>query len=158
MTSPANRGKTAEAQFQKALDDYAKTDYTFDYERIYDARSSMGKMSNPRAGDFVIYHRGLNILIELKQVAHDYRLPVANFKPDQRARMRKRELAGTLCAVVIYHSTTDVWRMERLEYFKGSAVGSWDMRDVLTTDLSNIMQVLTLEAKETLCPSPPQMT
>jgi hypothetical protein len=112
---------------QKALEAYAKTDYTFDFERIYDARSSMGKMANSRTGDFQLYYKGKAICVELKEVAHDFRLPRSNFKKDQRARMRKRQLAGVLCRVVVYHSTIDRWRVLSLSHFDGDEPGSWDL-------------------------------
>lgn len=138
----ADRGKSSEDRFQKALDNYAKTDYTFCYERIYDARSSMGKMSNPRTGDFVIYHKGKNLCIEVKEMEHDYRLPCSNFKLDQRARMRVRQLAGSICLVVVYSSLLQTWRIQTLDYFGTQNTGSWDMRDTLTIDLAGVMDII----------------
>lgn len=124
----ANRGKGAEAKLQKAFIKFEAAHQDFCFERIYDARSSMGKMSNPRVGDFVLYHQGRNIIVEVKQVSHAYRLPKQNFGRDQRARLKKRQLAGSVVAIVVYHSTTDLWRLYDLDYFGTEETGSWDFR------------------------------
>jgi penicillin-binding protein-related factor A (putative recombinase) len=143
--STADRGKEAEGKLDK---EFKKLDIhlpEFTYERIYDARSSMGKVANPRAGDFCLYHKGKNFLLEVKEVAHDYRLPVANFGLDQRARMRKRQIAGSICAVIIYHSTTSVWRLLPLAYFGTLNKGSWDFRGTQEESLKSIIETLTCQ-------------
>jgi penicillin-binding protein-related factor A (putative recombinase) len=124
----ANRGKVAEAKLQKAFTKIEAGRHDFCFERIYDARSSMGKMANPRVGDFVLYVAGKNIIIECKEVAHDYRLSRQNFDRSQRARLKKRQLAGSICVILVYHSTTDLWRMCDLDYFGVEETGSWDFR------------------------------
>ena len=140
----ANRGKWAEgkldAEFSKLNSKYAN----FCHERILDAYSSRGATSSSRAGDFGVYYAGLNFVIEVKTVDHDYRLPRSNFKLDQRARMYKRQLAGSHCFIVIYHSTTKLWRMLPLDYFRKTAeeTGSWDMSAEPTLSLDDIMQSL----------------
>lgn len=126
--STADRGKVAEGLLDK---EFRKLDLSlanFTFERIYDARSSRGAMANPRVGDFVLYHNGLNIVVECKETEHAYRLPVGNFELDQRARARKRQIAGAICVVVVYHSTTEKWRLEPLDFFGTLNKGSWDFR------------------------------
>lgn len=146
----ANRGKTAEAKLQKAFTKIEALRYDFTYERIYDARSSMGKMSNPRVGDFMLYHQGRNIIVEVKEVNHAYRLPKPNFERAQRARLRKRQLAGSICAIVVYHSPTDVWRIAILDFFGAEETGSWDFRGTPEYTLDTVLDVL-LNKWSTLC-------
>jgi penicillin-binding protein-related factor A (putative recombinase) len=94
----------------------------------------------PTLADFLLVSRGKVTLLEVKEVAHDFRLPVGNFKPENRARMRLFQLAGADCQVLIYHSTTKQWRSLPLDYFGTQSTGSWDLREVPLTTL-----------KETLC-------
>lgn len=143
MTSEANRGKVAEGLMKKALQNLEKHSHNLCFERIPDARSSRGMSSNPRDGDFVIYHSGKNILIELKEVGHDYRLPKSNFPNDQKARLRKRQLAGTICRVVVYHSTTGVWRLLELDYFDLGVTGSYDLTSTKQYTLKEVIECLT---------------
>lgn len=125
----ANRGKVAEAKLQKALQDYDGKHADFDWGRVYDAHSAGGKFAC-QTGDFMWFHRNANGVIELKEVAHDYRLPTKNFNPGQIARMRKRMLAGAAASVVVYHSTTGKWRLVGLQYFLDRLEDkSWDLRD-----------------------------
>ena len=143
MTSEANRGKVAETLMKKALQSLEKTRHNLCFERIADARSSRGMSSNPRDGDFVIYHAGKNILIELKEVGHAVRLPKPNFPNDQKARLKKRQLAGTICKVVVYHSTTGVWRLLDLDYFDLGLTGSWDLTETKAYNLKEVIKCLT---------------
>lgn len=136
------RGKTAEAKLQKAFAKIEASRHDFTYERIYDARSSMGKMSNPRVGDFVLYYAGKNVIIECKEVAHSYRLPCTNFDLAQRARLRKRQLAGSICVILVYHSTTDMWRMQDLEFFGTQSTGSWDFRETDALIFEEMMNLI----------------
>ena len=140
--SSANRGKVAEDLLKKKFKAIEANDASFTYERIYDARSSMGKMSNPRVGDFALYHRGTNTVVEVKEVQHDYRLPCANFSLDQRARMRKRLLAGSKCYVVVYHSTTKKFRILCLDYFGTQDAGSWNLIAEKERTLDEVIGVL----------------
>ena len=140
----ANRGKKAEGLLQKAFNKIEASRHDFCFERIYDARSSVGKMSNPRVGDFVLYYAGKNLIIECKEVAHDYRLSRANFDPAQRARLYKRQLAGSICIVLVYHSTTNKWRLQNLDYFRVSDVeaASWDFRGTPELTLEDMLKLL----------------
>jgi penicillin-binding protein-related factor A (putative recombinase) len=142
MVTAANRGKVAESKLQSAFKvmDAASSDFAF--ERIPDAHSSRGAMSSPRSGDFALYYKGANYLLEVKEVAHDYRLPKTNFGNDQKARMRKRQLAGTICKVLVYHSTSNLWRLLPLDYFDLGTTGSWDLSEVPATDLKGLLKVL----------------
>jgi len=142
MSDSANRGKVAESKLrtQFAALESGLVDFTF--ERILDAHSARGAMSAARAGDFVVYYRGKNFLIEVKEVAHDFRLPKSNFKRDQRARMKKRQLAGSICRVVTYHSTTGQWRIMPLDYFGTEETGSWDLQEFSSINTKQLIGVI----------------
>lgn len=141
------KGKTAEHKLQVAFTAYASNHSEFDYERIQDARSSMGKMSVPRAGDFLLFHKGKNILLEVKEVQHSYRLPRPNFDRGQRARMMKRKLAGSICMVIVYHAVDNLWRLIPLEYFGVEDTGSWDLTYFPASDLKQLMENIVCLSK-----------
>ena len=147
MTSPADRGKVAEALLQKQFKLLDAKDSYFTWERIYDARSSRGAMANPRTGDFVLYNRGDNTVLEVKEVDHEYRLPKANFGKDQRARMIKRAYAGSLCYVAVYFTPIKAWRLLEMPYFGAEETGSWDMRDQSLYDMPRLIAALYEEVK-----------
>ena len=124
----AKRGKTAEGkvrEYIKALD-LKLTGFTGN--RIGDAGAAGGRFVS-QAGDFQTFGWGKNWLLEVKEVAHDYRVKHANFGEEQVARMRKREMAGTVPLVLVYHSTVRQWRMPDFEFFGSREGGSWDLRD-----------------------------
>lgn len=147
MSTAANRGKVAESLLQKQFKLLEAADAYFTWERIYDARSSRGAMANPRTGDFVLYNRGDNTVLEVKEVDHEYRLPRANFSKDQRARMRKRQLAGSLCYVAVYFTPIKAWRLLEMRYFDTEETGSWDMRDQSLYDMPRLIAALHEEVK-----------
>lgn len=127
--TPANRGKVAEAQVQKFLDKLAKQTL-FDYERNYDSHSAGGLRFQPRTGDFTLFWVGGHAVIEVKEVAHDYRLPKKNFGVPQINRMRKRGLAGADLILLVRHSTTGMWRHVPCAVWESNdEKGSWDLRD-----------------------------
>ena len=138
----ANRGKSAESALSSLLSKLSAKHSDFCIERIADAYSSRGALATPRAGDFVVYTKGKNFLIELKEVKHDFRLPKPNFKRDQRARMKVRQLAGSICFVLVHHSTTDTWRDIPLDYFGTEETGSWDLSSFPTINLNDIVEKL----------------
>ena len=146
VTSAANRGKEAEKVVTTLLKSLDAASTRFTFERILDAHSSKGAVSSPRAGDFAMYYKGANYLLEVKQMAHDFRLNRANFPLDQRARMRKRELCGTRCHVLIYSTTAKVWWSLPISYFGFEETSSWDLSNLEPNpDLSKLV-VRILEA------------
>lgn len=123
----ANRGKVAESKIQEALQKFADTHHYFDWHRVYDAHSAGGKFAC-QTGDFCWFFNGFNGALEVKEVAHDSRLPAKNFKPAQIARMRKRMLAGTQGHVIVRHSTSNKWRVIGLQFFLDDLEAkSWDL-------------------------------
>lgn len=160
----AKRGKYAEGKVGDFLKEYKQTVAGFTYNRITDARSSMGAMSNPQPGDYqwflntnlhcvvalpaehmlhTIFTR--NGLIEIKEVFHEFRLPHKNFGEDQVGRMVIRQMAGSECIVLVCHRVEGVrgalWRNVPLDFFRTRAGGSWDLRDFDTHD--NVSNILT---------------
>ena len=139
MSNYSRRGKDAESKVKKELD-ILSTLSNFDFERVLDGFSSRGGASASRPGDFLAFQNGTAVLLEVKEVAHDFRLPRGNFKTDQRGRMMKRHYAGCLCYVLIYSSTTGLWRMLPVTYFGTETTGSWDLSTVPPTDLRSLMR------------------
>lgn len=132
MATVANRGKEAEKIFREALDRLNLKHHDFDFERLDDARSSSGKNSKPRTGDFIVYHAGRSWTIEVKQVNHAFRLPKTNFPLDQRARLRKRSLAGSLPVLFIYFTPVEKWRVVDPGILGTETTGSWDLERLPT--------------------------
>lgn len=140
-TSSANRGKYAEGEVKKILEKHTVLS-DFDYERIHDAFSSRGGFQVSRPGDFQVYHNGTT-LIEVKEVNFPHRLPKANFGADQRARMKKRQLAGVRVVTLVYFKPLNAWRMvEGMEWFEGPEGGSWFFESVPTQPLAVHMNAL----------------
>jgi hypothetical protein len=125
--SAATRGKYAEEKTQEYLEQLKSKYAAFDYERIYDARSAGGRFPK-RPGDFEFYAPKLHGLIEAKEVEHDFRL--ASARLTQIPKLRKRELAGGLIFVLVYHGTTGRWRSVPLNWLQQRiAQPSWDLRE-----------------------------
>lgn len=127
----ADKGKDAETKVQNYLQDRSDKFAAFDYERRYDAHSAKGRAQR-QTFDFAIYTPTWHGGIEVKEVKHDFRLPHGNFELHQVAKLRKRALAGGRCLVLVYHSTTELWRPVGWEFFIKREGGSWDLRAFAT--------------------------
>lgn len=126
------RGKYAESKVRAFLALLNEKYKRFDFSRIYDARSAGGRFPS-RPGDFEFYAPGLHGLIEVKEVEHDFRLPAKNLKPEQIAKLRKREWAGGLVMVLIYHATAGGWRRVPVSWLaERAAQPSWDLSEFPT--------------------------
>lgn len=157
----ANRGKYAEGKIKDFLEGWKLKVAAFTYNRILDARSSLGAMSNPQPGDFQWFlntgewltargeiTRTRNGLIESKEVEHPVRLPYQNFGVDQVGRMVIRQMAGSECIVIVCHRVPEqrgaTWRNVPLDYFRerpGPKYGSWDLSEFpTTTNLADILE------------------
>lgn len=121
----ANRGKIAETLVRKMLDEHSKQQ-TFAAIRLPDAHG--GSLVQTLA-DFLITNKGHTILLEVKEVAHDYRIPVGNFKLQNRNKLAMWELAGATTIVMVFHSTTESWRIIPASWFGKLNTGSWDLRE-----------------------------
>jgi hypothetical protein len=121
----ANRGKVAETSVRKMLDSLHKRQ-DFCSFRLPDAHG--GSMVQTLA-DFLVVYKGHTILLEVKEVQHDYRLPVGNFKLQNRNKLTAYKVAGATTLVMIHHSTTGNWRIVEADWFGNLNTGSWDLRE-----------------------------
>jgi hypothetical protein len=119
----ADRGKAAEADVQKFLDACSAADAQFDYLRLPDARSAMGRMKAMPA-DFEFFTPTCHGLLEVKETEHDFRL--SRSKVTQLPMMKKRTLAGGRCFVVVFHSGIGKWRRVDVAHLDPGA-SSWDL-------------------------------
>ena len=134
MSTVGTRGKYAETQVKKklaSLESARQSSY-----RVPDARSGSFAVA---LADFLIMRDGRMTLLEVKEVAHDFRLSHTNLGLDQIARMRMWASAGAQADVLVYHSTTKLWRTAEIHWFHenyrkvdgdGKKVGSWDLRSL----------------------------
>lgn len=139
MSTVGTRGKYAETQVKKKL------------ASLESARQAHARWPDARAGsfavalaDFLIMRDGRMTLLEVKEVAHDFRLNHGNLDLSQIGRMRAWASAGAQADVLVYHSTTKLWRTAEIHWFHenyrrvnetGKAVGSWDLREFPTMTL-----------------------
>jgi len=122
------RGKAAESAV-RALLEKLNSYPTFDWSRIYDARSAGGKFPS-RPGDFEFFFPGTHGLIEVKEVDHDFRLPAKNFDKGQIAKLRKRHMAGGIIIILVQHTTTKKWRRVDLNWIAQRLdQPSWDLQE-----------------------------
>ena len=135
------RGKYAEDEVRKYLERINREVVAFDWHRVLDARSAGGRFP-AQTGDFAFFAPRLHGVIEVKEVAHDYRLPSKNFNVKQINRLRKRALAGGLVVVLIRHSTSKVWRRVPLPFFvERLNAPSWDLGAFeATEDLASLLE------------------
>lgn len=122
--SRGDRGKRAEKMVQDYLQQISNRVAAFDFERMPDARSAMGRFKSMIA-DFAWYYPGKHGVIEVKETQHDFR--IAKDKIPQLARMKKRVLAGGSCLILVYHSTTKLWRCLDAATLPLIERGSWDL-------------------------------
>lgn len=109
-----DKGKVLEGDFKKAMVQMTKDPLCF-YYRIPDALSTAslvkGKMrgrGGKRPGDFFVFYNGTAFLIELKEVAHDYRIATSRFT--QLAKMKRFAMTGNTSGAIVFHTTTGLWR------------------------------------------------
>lgn len=131
--SASDRGKVAEGKVRAQLKDIESKYLRFTFNRISDAHSAGGKGAVSQPGDFQAFYQNefgarFNFLIEVKETEHEFRLPHGNFSLDAVARMRKRQLAGTECFILTYHSKSKTWRCIEFDFFVHREGGSWDLR------------------------------
>jgi hypothetical protein len=136
MSNPADRGKDAEGYVKSALSTCARTDLA--WYRLPDARSGSRA---PTLADFLIHAQGRMMLLEVKEVKHDFRLPHKNFDTDKIARMHRYKLSGALTYVLVRFMPSDVWRLAELSFFLQKEGGSWDMREFTPGPLKQFINI-----------------
>ena len=121
--STANRGKEEETEVRKFLDALSKKRADFDFLRLPDARSAGGRMAAMPA-DFEFFMPFVHGLIEVKAVDHKCR--IAKDKVSQLPAMKKRELAGGRCLLLVHHTPTNTWRVIKASDLPFN-MPSWDL-------------------------------
>lgn len=125
--SIADRGKYAEAEVTKFLKSRNTEHWAFDWARLPDARAAGGRLA-AQVADFEIFMPGSHGVIEVKEIAHDFRIPTS--KIAQIPRLRKRRNAGGEIIILIYHTTTKLWRIPPSHFFlESEPVPSFDVSD-----------------------------
>ncbi len=128
----ANRGKYAEGKVRESLKVLGLGHKDFDWERKHDARASRGRIPS-QAGDFGYFMPRRHGLIEVKEVKHDFRLPKNNFDPEKWGRLTMREWAGGETLILVYHTTTKLWRAPSFAFFlMREKQPSWDLSEFPT--------------------------
>lgn len=126
MATVGQRGKWAEGQVKKWCSARSDAEATFDFYRYPDARAGSFQVV---PADFEAVQQGTPFLFEVKEVqstSASRRLPQKNFSADKVARMRKRQIAGAECWVIICHMPEKEWRRVPLSVFVVRAP-SWDI-------------------------------
>jgi hypothetical protein len=119
-TASKDRGKSAEKAVKKALE--LVTAPGFSFKRISDVYSGV---RTPVIADYRATCGSRKWYIEVKEVAHDFRLPHGNMSVGQVARLRKAEQTGWEAVVWVHHSGLQLWRKVPLEYLRTRSEGSW---------------------------------
>lgn len=125
----ATRGKKTEKQVEEMLTAFQR-DPLFDYQRLPDARSCMGRIPK-QIGDFLWFYGNSHGVLEVKELKHDYRLPHDNVS--QLPKLRRREMAGGKSFVIVKHTAANVWRIVSFAFlWDGKNSPSWDLREIPT--------------------------
>jgi len=130
----ADRGSAAESAVKKALDAWADESPHREANRLVDTKAA-GRTIKAAPADFEFFclHEGVAChgLIEVKETQHEYRLDRSRLT--QQARLRRRAKCGGFTFVLVYHSTSGVWRcMSSADLGEPSTKGSWDLRELPT--------------------------
>lgn len=148
--SQGDRGKWAEGKVRDYLNVLAQQ-AGFNFMRLPDARA--GSFVSTTA-DFLVGNKGQAWMLEVKEVAHEFRLPRHGYPTEQRSRVRMWEMAGFKSLVVVafmplkgaaYRADRQMWRAESLGYFTGDDTSSWDMRDQPLATLGAALSPLFLK-------------
>jgi len=105
-SSPADRGKSAEAQVQKWLEAKSASCLEFAYHRYPDSRSARGVIASQPA-DFEVAHHPFAYNLEVKETANAHRLPRS--KISQWATLRKFHIAGKQAYVLVHRTASNDW-------------------------------------------------
>lgn len=139
--SQGTRGKYAEGQVKKKLASLESANQA--YARWPDARAGSFAVA---LADFLIMRNGKITLLEVKEVENEFRLPYKNLDTSQIGRMRMWKAAGAQGHVLVYHTSTKLWRAADVSWFflnytktneAGKPVGSWDLRSISTIALDD---------------------
>lgn len=131
------RGKFSEKEVEKLFSHLNDRVLNFAYERLPDARSAGGRLK-AQLCDYLAWWRyrggergediSISYQIEVKEIAHAFRLP--KDKLGQLPKLRKIRRAGGVGIVIVYHTSTMMWRAIPLEFFDGEIPASWGLSSI----------------------------
>jgi len=137
VSTAGTRGKYAEEKVKAFLSKLEATGPSW-HMRLPDARAGSFTATT---GDFIWVYNSNPFMIEVKEVDHNFRLPHANFKPDQVARLRAAAYGGVLPVVLIYFTPLKLWRLVPITVFVDRSVGgSWDLSKIEPTSLQECLE------------------
>lgn len=129
-------GKAAEDSLSNLLKSW-ESRQAVAWHRIPDARAGSMKVA---LADFFVLCKGESVLLEVKEVDHEFRLPHKNFTVDQVARMRRFNMAGAKSLVLVHFTKTGLWRAAAPEWFISREGGSWDLSTLPAAPLTGFVQ------------------
>lgn len=118
-------GNEVEALVEKALK-FFNTRLVFAFHRLPDTKSARLNMVASQPADYIYRCGSYAGFIEVKGLAHAYRLPRGNLS--QLPTLHKWELAGSDDVVLVYHYLFDEWRAIDPRHLKAD-VPSHDLRE-----------------------------
>lgn len=127
--SIGTRGKASEKKFRDWCKARSDAHASFAFYRFPDARAGSLVVV---PSDFEVLQQRQHYNIEIKEVNHTHLLPKKNFSKDKIARMRKFEMAGSNCVIMVYFVDCKLWRVAPVSWFfeRMNEAGSWDMSDM----------------------------
>jgi penicillin-binding protein-related factor A (putative recombinase) len=129
----SNRGKEPEDDVKEVLEKWMAGSPHREANRLVDSKAARRIIAAAKA-DFDFYsgfdpQSAYFGLIEVKSTEHEYRL--ARSKVPQYAGMRRRELCGGICFVLVHHSTLKKWRLVPINWMATNGdKGSWNLSDI----------------------------
>lgn len=117
------RGKSAEAQVEAALQALKSNFNWFDFDRLPDTRSA-GRIMPARVSDFTMFAGGQSFSLEIKELTKGTRLGKADFP--QLPRMARRAMAGVHSLLLVHLRELQLWVMIATVAMDANAK-SWDI-------------------------------
>jgi hypothetical protein len=121
-------GNEAEAMVEAVLKRW-NSSIKFAWHRLPDTKAARMSMMAAQPADYIYRCGSYAGFIEVKALAHAYRLPKANLS--QLPTLHKWELAGSDDVLLVFHYLTGEWRALDPRLLS-TDVASWDLREYLT--------------------------
>jgi hypothetical protein len=121
-------GNEVEAMVEKVLKEWNEK-LAFAWHRLPDTKSSRVNMIAAQPADYLYRCGKYAGFIEVKGLAHPYRLPKGNLS--QLPTLHKFELAGSDDVLLVYHYYQNEWRAIDPRLLK-TGVPSWDLGEFET--------------------------
>jgi hypothetical protein len=121
-------GNETEAMVEAVLKRW-NSSVKFAWHRLPDSKAARMNMLQAQPADYIYRCGSYAGFIEVKALAHAYRLPKANLS--QLPTLHKWELAGSDDVLLVFHYLTNEWRALDPRLLS-TDVPSWDLREYLT--------------------------